>query len=379
VRVAVVFGTFVLALFLLACANSDSDRALAKFYPLPLPPGFPQPTVSVETPVTAARAELGRHLFYDKELSANGTTACASCHVQANAFADPRTIPIGSTGAVLPRNGQGLANVMYAASLTWATPTLTTLEKQVLIPMFSDTPVELGWNDRTQEQILQRVRLNKAYRKLFAEAFPGQTQADANINAIVLSLAAFQRTLVSGRSSYDRYAYDKDVNAMSTEAVRGMELFFSERTECYHCHTGVTFGGSFVSENVTASTQFENNGLYAIYPLGNNGLFEFTQKEIDRGRFRVPSLRNVEVTAPYMHDGSIATLENVLEHYMAGGRNITEGPNTGDGRKNPNKSNLVRAFALDAGEREALLAFLKSLTDQEFLRNPKHANPWQAP
>jgi cytochrome c peroxidase len=343
-----------------------------------LPPGFPEP--AARDNVSPAQAELGRHLFYDKRLSANQTQACASCHAQEHAFADARALPLGSTGNELPRNSPSLANSVYFASLTWANPTLLSLEKQAIVPLFNTEPVELGWSDANQEEILRRLRADTRYQRLLNEAYPGaQTFQLVHVTG---ALSAFQRRLISGRSRYDRYAYSKDEKALSAQEKEGLSLFFSERAECYHCHTGITFGGSFVSRETTASTQYENNGLYSLdakgaYPAKNNGLFEFTQLDRDRGRFRVPSLRNVGVTAPYMHDGSIPTLEAVVAHYMAGGRNVESGPYAGDGRKNPNKNSLVREFSLTEAEKVALVAFLKSLTDEALLADPALRDPWQ--
>jgi cytochrome c peroxidase len=363
-----------------AACGGQVGRAPNDVYPFELPPGFPRPRVQANEAVTQAKVELGRHLFYDRRLSANETLSCAGCHDQAHAFADPRTVPVGSTGSVLPRNGQSLSNVAYFAAFTWSNPVLGTLEKQALVPLLSDQPVELGWNDESVPRIMARLRDDETYTRLFKAAYPDVSEPLTR-ESIVGAITAFERTLVSGRSPYDRYIYDLDEGAITPEAKRGLDLFFSEKTECYHCHSGLTLGGSFVSEETPASTQYENTGLYNLdgrgaYPLGNNGLFEFTHRDEDRGRFRVPSLRNVGVTAPYMHDGSIPTLEAVLEHYTAGGREVKDGPNAGDGRKSPNKSNLVRPFALDESERAALLAFLRSLTDEAFLRDPSFMNPW---
>jgi cytochrome c peroxidase len=166
---------------------------------------------------------------------------------------------------------------------------------------------------------------------------------------------------------------------------RGLTLFNSEKAECFHCHGGFNFNDQVVHASTQViDTPFHNTGLYNIggtgaFPLGNQGLFEFTDKPADRGKFRAQSLRNVGVTAPYMHDGSITTLEEVLDFYAAGGRNITSGPHAGDGRLNPNKSELISRIDLTAQEKADLVAFLKTLTDHDFLTNPKFANPFATP
>ncbi len=169
---------------------------------------------------------------------------------------------------------------------------------------------------------------------------------------------------------------------MSVSAKRGEELFFSERLECFHCHGGFNFTGTV--DNVGrgfAEVEFHNTGLYNIggkggFPKENPGLREFTQRAEDEGKFKAPTLRNIALTAPYMHDGSIATLEGVLEHYAAGGRTITAGPHAGVGSTNPNKSEFINGFELTAQERQDVIAFLNSLTDSTFIRDLRFSDPW---
>lgn len=168
---------------------------------------------------------------------------------------------------------------------------------------------------------------------------------------------------------------------MSPAALRGMDLFFSERAECYHCHAGLTFTSSFrTATSEPGPADFQNTGLYNIggtgaYPTGNGGLYEFTGDMADMGKYRVPTLRNVTLTAPYLHDGSAATLEEVVALYVAGGREITEGPNAGDGRTHPNKSAFVRETDLTEQDQADLVEFLKSLTDETFVRDPRFGPP----
>lgn len=347
-----------------------------------LPANFPQPKVPDDNPMSAQKVALGRFLFYDKRLSGNGRQACAGCHHQDKAFTDGLARSLGSTGEQHPRSAQHLGNVVYNATLTWANPSLVTLEKQMETPLFGEQPVEMGVNDGNKAAVLQRLQddtLASAYPQRFAAAFPGESPALTWSN-VVKAIAAFQRTLVSGNSRYDQWLAGKAV--LSTAEERGMQLFFGEKAECFHCHGSFNFNDQIVhATSRIVETPFHNTGLYNLggtgaFPEPNRGVFELTAKQQDMGMFRAPSLRNVEVTAPYMHDGSIATLEEALRFYAAGGRNITTGPQAGDGRRNPHKSDLISLIDLSAQEQADLIAFLKTLTDHEFLSNPRHADPF---
>jgi len=375
-RALLSWSTAVLsALLLTACGEEEKQKP----YAWQLPPGFPEPFVPADNPMSEEKVTLGRFLFYDERLSGNGTMACASCHEQERAFSDAKVTPSGSTGHAVPRNSPGLANVAYLATYTWANPVLDTLEKQALVPLFAETPLELGMGTNL-EQVLQRLREDARYPALFREAFPDDKEPIHQDN-VVKALASFQRTMLSGNSPYDRYLQG-DATALSSAAKRGMELFFGERAECYHCHSGPHLTNSFRSKDTKLSERdFQNTGLYNVdglgaYPVDNTGLFEFTNNPKDMGRFRVPPLRNVALTAPYMHDGSMATLEEVLDFYTAGGRDVTSGPYMGDGRASPLKNPLVRPFELSAQERADLIAFLESLTDLDFVNDPRLSNPF---
>lgn len=344
-----------------------------------VPAHFPVPKAPESNPMTQAKVDLGRHLFYDQRLSGNATQSCASCHQQDKAFTDGRALGLGSTGALHPRGPQGLANVVYNATLTWANPSLVTLEKQMEVPLFGDDPVEMGVNDHNRAQVLERLRAEPVYGPKFAAAFPGVAQP-MDWGTVIQAIASFQRTLISGNSRYDQYLQGKV--ALTVPETRGMALFFGEKAECFHCHGSFNFNDQIVhAASRIVETPFHNTGLYNLggtgaFPERNRGVFELTALVKDMGAFRAPSLRNVEVTAPYMHDGSITTLEAVLDFYADGGRNIPTGPNAGDGRKNPHKSELVSLIDLNAQEKRDIVAFLKTLTDHDFLANPQHSNPW---
>ncbi len=383
-----IVGLVLIGLGSTAACGGESGPAVPEgdASPLPwgIPAGFPEPQIPEDNRPTRAKVELGRHLFYDTRLSGNGTQSCASCHQQSRAFTDGMDRSVGSTGEVHRRNTLSLTNVAYNGTLNWANPILTELESQILGPLFGDDPVELGASGRETE-ILDRIRSDPDYPDRFAAAFP-DVDVDSRISweTVVDALASFCRVLISGDSPFDRYAYGGDRGALSDSAIRGMELFFSERLECHHCHGGFNFTLSTVHDNSPFdAARFHNTGLYDVdglggYPTGNTGIHEITGRPSDMGRFRAPTLRNVEVTAPYMHDGSIATLEGVIDHYARGGRNVTEGPWLGDGALNPLKSGFVPGFSITDREREDLIAFLKSLTDRSFLEDPRFSNPFEA-
>ena len=294
-----------------------------------LPRGFPLPLTEPDNIQTPAKFALGRRLFYDRRLSANGTQSCGDCHQQTHAFSDGKSVAIGSTGQPHTRNAMTLTNAGYNASYTWDSTKVRSLAQQALVPMFNTHPIELGVAGHEQE-IVARFRGDDA---LFRAAFPGEHRP-VSIRNIARALAAFERALISGHSPYDRLVYSDDSNALSPSAWRGMRLFFTKRAGCSECHQGFNFSGEsrYAGHSKTKPV------------LVRNGVTE--------GAFRVPTLRNVELTAPYMHDGSIATLDDVIERYV-----------------------VARKLSLDANDRADLAEFLRSLTDHEFVADSRFAAP----
>ena len=347
-------------------------------YTWSISPALPLPEVPEDNPMSDRKVELGRLLFYDTRLSVNESTSCATCHIQALAFTDGRARSIGATGAVHPRGSMTLVNAAYASRLTWANRLLSKLEDQALTPLFGDNPVEMGMSGH-EDSIRELLRQDDRYATLAANAFPADDDPYSVINA-VRSIAAFVRTIISHDSPYDHYLAG-DENALSESAVRGMELFFSERLECFHCHGGFNFTDSTThADSRVDRVGFHNTGLYNIadsgrYPDDNTGLYDMSGERRDMGRFKAPTLRNIAVTAPYMHDGSAATLQDAISHYERGGRLLESGPYAGDGRRNPYKSEFIRGFELSASERGDLIAFLDSLTDQSVLTDSQWSNP----
>ncbi len=322
--------------------------------------------------MTPAKVELGRRLFYDTRLSGNGTQACAGCHRQDLAFTDGRPRAVGSTGEVHPRSSLSLANVAYDVALTWADSGLRRLEEQALVPMFRERPVELGLAGREKE-LAARLEADARYVAMFRAAFPDEPGA-IRLGNVIRALAAFERTLISGDSPYDRLVYQGRMDALSEAAWRGMRLFFSDRLGCSTCHGGINFSGPVAFAGMAASVEpaFQNTGLYHLGgpgddPAEDTGLRSVTHRRRDTGRFRTPTLRNIALTAPYMHDGSIGTLESVIDHYAAGGR---------AGANNRYKSPLLHGFSITAAEKQDLIEFLGSLTDERFVTDARFSDPW---
>jgi len=298
-----------------------------------LPRGFPTPYVPADNPMSVAKVELGRRLFHDPQLSLTGRYACASCHDPARAYSDGRALAVGATGQTLPRNALPLVNVVYNLAFGWQTPGLTSLEAQMRQPLFNRHPVEIGLAGR-EAALLAYLAADAQYRRQFAQAFG----APATVARMIQAIAAFERTLIGGRSPFDAYVFAGDHQALSAVAKQGMALFFSARLGCAGCHFGINFAGNWRdSQGATGPAVFADDGL---------GI----------GAVRVPTLRNLALTAPYMHDGRYASLDEVLDHYQRVGHL----PDSGHGGA---RDPRLRPFILGGAERQALKAFLLSLTD----------------
>jgi cytochrome c peroxidase len=354
------------ALLMLACGNPDASAAEEAPHasPLPsaaegvresatfewsLPRGFPTPSVPADNPISAEKVRLGRLLFYDRRLSVTGKYACASCHEQLRAFTDGRARAVGAMGDLHPRSTMSLGNVAYNAAFTWIDAGFASLESQALQPLLNQAPVEMGLKGR-EVAVLAELAADATYRDLFARSFPDDPAPISVIN-VTRALASFERTLISGRSAFDRYVFDDDRAALDVSARRGMAFFYGERFGCARCHSGIAFSGPIVhAGQPTAEPAFVDTG---------------------EGRFRVPTLRNAAVTAPYMHDGRFVSLADVIDDYAAG---RPHAPRAASAHVPPRDPRL-QGFAISAAEKADLLAFLESLTDRDFLTDPRFGPP----
>ncbi len=314
--------------------------------------------------ITDAGATLGRVLFYDRKLSQNGRVACASCHVQNKGFSDPKILSEGFQGGTTRRHSMGLTNArFYGKGKFFWDERAATLEEQVLMPIQDE--IEMGL---TLDTLVARIEATDYYKPLFEDAFGNQTVTTDRISK---ALAQFVRSLVSYESKFDigRATVNKATEPFgnfSEEENLGKMLFLDafplRGLGCTTCHG---------TEAFITPQKSTNNGL-DLESITDLGVFETTGNQIDIGTFKTPSLRNVALRAPYMHDGRFATLEQVIEHYNSG---IQAHPNLErilkDSAGNPRRMNLSQE------EKSALVAFLKTLTDTKFVEDEKFSNPFR--
>lgn len=325
-------------ILLLAGCKPEEDIPPQHNYALNLPSPFPAIYYPEDNAYTPARWRLGKKLFYDNILSIDSTLSCASCHKSELAFSDDVALSKGVKNRDGHRNAPTLANVAYHPYYT-REGGIATLEQQVLVPLQEHN--EFDFNILLAGQ---RLALDSSYSAMSLEAY-GRSP---DFYVITRALANFQRSIVSKSSPFDAYLYEKNENAITSTEKRGLELFYGDKAKCSSCHGGPDF----------TDYSFQNNGLYESY--ADNGRRRLTGDEVDEALFKVPSLRNIEVTAPYMHDGSIATLEEVVQHYNTGGR------------QHMNKGKTVGPLHLTQQEKSDLLAFLLTLTDDQFLTDKKY-------
>ncbi len=308
---------------------------------LKAPLGLPQVPIPADNPLTAEKIALGRKLYYDPILSVDNTIACASCHSPAFGFADPKPFSMGVGGKTGGRNAPTVLNSAYNALQFWD-GRAPSLEKQAEGPV--QNPVEMA---NTLPAVEKKLLANAAYRAEFEKAFgPGPITFEKAEQAI----ASFERTVISGNSPFDRYFYGGDKSALSPSARRGLEVFRNpKKGNCAACHT-IGEKNALFTDN-----KFRNIGVGADYQ-GNYqdlGRYNVTHNEADKGAFKTPTLRNIAKTAPYMHDGSLKTLKDVVDFYVGGGNS------------NPHLDKEIHALDFLTGqERADLAAFLKSLTGE---------------
>lgn len=338
----------LLAAVIPSCKRDDCDDQIydPTPYELNIPEGYPDMIIPADNPMTVEGVALGRKLFYEKLLSADNSMSCGSCHIQGKNFTDGLAVSTGVDGIEGTRSSMPLINVGYGFDFFWDGRSAT-LEDQALGPVPNPIELHITWPDASD-----KLQATEEYPDLFYQAF-GTSTIDSIL--VVKAIAQFERTLIStGNTKFDKW-YRGEGN-LTQEEFDGFDIFTTERGDCFHCH---------------------NVGLYTDHLHHNNGLDEFpqdsgraafTKDPFDFALFKTPTLFNIEVSGPYMHDGRFATLEEVVDHYNLGGE-----------ENSPNLDPLMKhvgfGLNLTADEKQHLIAFMKTLTDEDFLNNPEFSDP----
>jgi cytochrome c peroxidase len=318
-----------------------------------------EPDIPSDNPLTVEKIELGRKLFFDKRLSLNSSISCAACHDPDHGFAEARAASVSANGDKQRRNAPTVLNVGYIPALMWD-GRFKTLEKQSLEPfsVWGDMSLDLG-------DVIDRIAADGEYNRMFREVFRSGPTADA----LAKSLAAYQRSLVSGGTRFDEYLYGEREDALTDLEKLGYEIFIG-RGSCINCHDIFHKSVNPLGGGIATFTDFRFHNLgvgYANGVMKDTGRYEVTLDTTDWGAFRTPTLRNVALTAPYMHDGSLATLEDVIDFYDQGGI------------LNPNISPGLRPLHLTGTQKRGIVAFLKALTDPKLEKSAAAAQSPRSP
>lgn len=354
----------ILFIFLLSQCTKDrpapGDLTAITYQPHPYgivaPSTFPQMEIPADNPMTVEGIELGRRLFYDPILSGDSTMACASCHLPQHSFTDDLPVSPGIDGINGRRSAMSLLNVgYYNRGLFWDGRSAS-LEEQALVPVEDQIELHHSWS-----KVVEDLQRHPDYPARFREAFGIEHVDQITKELAAKAIAQFERTLISsGNSKYDRVQRQEEF--FTDEELNGYIMFFDlgsgfPDAECAHCHNAPLF----------TTNEYINNGIEDIQDLNDfpdMGRGAISAKVIDNGRFRVPTLRNLAYTAPYMHDGRFKTLDEVLDHYISGGHNQL------------NKDALIYPLKLSEEQRSDLKAFILTLTDPDILTNPAYQSPF---
>jgi cytochrome c peroxidase len=333
---------FVFAMLFFTQCSIDHEITDETFFHISIPAGFTYPEIPSNNPLTAEKIALGKQLFFDPVLSLDSSISCASCHKPAFAFSDNVAFSSGVESRPGFRNAPSLANVAYVPIML-RDGGFPSLETQVMVPVQDHN--EMAFN---MLELAQRLQHDTYYNAAFNRVFG----RDVDAGDIAKAIAAFERTLLSGDAKYDKVMRKEAGYTFTPSEQAGYNLFFhDERLQCKSCHGGFTFTNS----------DFYNNGLYEQY-VTDEGRARITGLSEDVGKFKVPTLRNISLTAPYMHDGSMPTLDAVITFYISGGN------------EHMNKSDLIKPISLSDEEKQNLIAFLHTLTDDTFITNPEWIN-----
>lgn len=348
-RVRILLVALAIMAFI-SCNTEEDQPNVPTPYELVIPKGLPpmETFIPADNPMTVEGVALGRKLFYDPLLSDDNTQSCASCHKQENGFSDPRPKSIGIDGSVGTRNAMALINLGWNQFGFFWDGRAATLEDLVFQPVTN--PIEMN---TTWPEVEAKLNASEEYVQLFQKAFNVQRIDSVHVSK---AISQFLRTLMSGNSKFDKW-YNQQVASLSDQELRGFVLYTTEQADCFHCH-GL---GGLITDN-----KYHNNGLDTDFP--DSGRAEVTGNQGDVGKFRTPTLRNIELTAPYMHDGRFFTLEEVIEHYS---EHILVSPTL-----DPLMELVGEGGAhLTPDEKADLIAFLKTFTDTDFATNAEFSDP----
>lgn len=338
---------------------ATSLAALAQPFKVARPLGLIEPDLPLDRPLTVELVDLGKKLFFDSSLSRTGTTSCATCHDPKFGYADPRPRSISDGGLIQDRNAPSLYNVGFLPSVMWD-GRFETLEDQAL-----DAFRENGEMGRAVEGAVEVLRSTIDYVALFKQIFNEKPTADN----MAIAIASFERALVSGNSPFDHFLFGEDDKALTSLEAQGLEVF-STKGGCLNCHDVFHPKFNALGGGLALFSDFRYHNLGVGYRWGkfrDAGRYKWSRVAEEWGEFRTPFLRNLTLTAPYMHDGSLATLEEVVDFYDRGGN------------ANPNLSPSVHPLYLTTAEKTALVAFLKSLTSPEAKTAAEHAETLPRP
>lgn len=327
-------------------------------YAIEVPAWFPKPVIPPDNPLTVDGIALGRHLFFDPILSSDSTQSCATCHDPKLSFTDGNKTSRGVLGIDGKRSSMAIVNMAYNTKGFFWDGRAATLEAQALLPVEDHTELNESWDN-----VVEKLQGHKDYPALFRKAFGIDKKSEISKELAVKAIAQFERTLISYQSRFDQIVWEQQGWPTDAEQ-RGRDLFFVEFANnsldhpgCSHCHGSLLF-----TEN-----NYFNNGIDSVATL--NGFSDFglgtvTGNVYDNGKFRAPTLRNIALTAPYMHDGRFATLGEVLGHYATGGHGVA------------NEDANIRPFTLTEQQKQDLISFLNMLTDTSFIHNPAFQPPF---
>jgi cytochrome c peroxidase len=338
-------------------------------YTIVKPADFPEIPIPPNNPMTVDGVQLGRRLFYDPILSADNTMSCSTCHLPAGSFTDNKAVSTGIDHIAGRRSSMAILNLGYVTDGFFWDGRSKTLEDQALRPV--EDPIEMH---NTWQNVVAKLKTHPTYPALFRKAFGINSRAEITKELAAKAIAQFERILVSsGKSKFDKFKAG-DIDAFDEEELDGKLMFFDEGAQynlpdaqCFHCHGGETLTGG----------KFFNNGLDSVGSLDefvDLGLFETTGNPFDKGKFRAPTLQNIALTAPYMHDGRFQTLEQVIDQYNDNGFGVV---NEGAFLNNIGFPNGDGTYTgLNAYQKKAIVKFLHTLTDTDFVNNPDIQNPF---